>query len=98
MSQHETLMATALPGCVKRVIINETDQKVGLYNTAQLGGFQGLLALALKEAAGPWVTVCEQHYQMASHATEYEAEGRLLMPKSWCKSCALAAQTTWNKQ
>lgn len=98
MSEHETLMATALPGCVKRIIINETDQKVGLYNTGQLGFLQGLLSSVLKDAAGPWVTVCEQHYQLASHATESEALGKLLVPKLWCKSCALAAQTSWKTQ
>lgn len=97
MSTHETLMTSALPGCIKQVIVNETDQKVGLYNTGQMGFLQGLLAAALKDAAGPWVTVCERHYQMASHATEHEADGRLLMPSTWCKSCALAAPTTWKK-
>ena len=97
MSEHETLMAPALPGCVTRIIINETDQKVGLYNAGQLGFLQGLLAAALKDAAGPWVTVCEQHYQLASHATESEALGKLLVPKLWCKSCAAAA-SAWKKQ
>lgn len=103
MSEHETLMATALPGCVKRIIINETDQKVGLYNTQQLGFLQGLLSSVLKDAAGPWVTVCEQHYQLASHATESEALGKLLVPSLWCKSCAsasaaLTAASAWKTQ
>lgn len=88
MTTHETLMDTALPGCVKRVIIQETDQRVGLYNSAQLGFLQGLLAAALKDAPGPWITVCERHYQLASHTSEASAEGKLLMPQTWCKSCA----------
>ena len=98
MAPYEHHTTNRLLGCVKRVIINETDQKVSLYNTAQLDFLHGLMAAALKDAPGPWVTVCEQHYQIASHATEHEAEGRLLMPSTWCKSCALAAQTTWKTQ
>lgn len=88
MTAHETLMDTALPGCVKRVILNETDQRVGLYHTERLGFLQGLLASALKDAPGPWVTVCERHYQMAGHPSQEVAEGKLLLPSSWCKSCA----------
>jgi cell wall assembly regulator SMI1 len=95
MTSHETLMDTALPGCIKRVVITETGQRVSLFHADGLDVLQGLLSLVLKDAPGPWVTVCETHYQLAGHESQAVAEGKLLMPSAWCPSCA--AQRT-NKQ
>ena len=69
---------SALAGCVDQRVSRQTGLKVGLYHAEQAG---------LDAGPGPWVTVCEEHGCIVSHATLQLARAHAADPLGWCEAC-----------
>lgn len=68
-----------LAGCVVQRRSQKTGLLVGLYHSEQS---------SMDPAAGPWVTVCEQHATTCNHTTFALARSHLGDPTGWCEVCS----------